>query len=574
MSDAHPSSEPPIQAFDPVTLEVYWQRLISIAEEQAKTLTRTAFSSQAGEMEDISSGIFDARGRMVAQGVTGTIGVITGLVRGVPEFLKQFPPSELKPGDVLISNDPWLLAGHLNDIAIVVPIFHAGRLIGFSATMSHATDIGGRTWTSDYGEVYEEGICIPPMKLYAEGKPQDLLRLVRCNVRVPEQVIGDVMAQITACNHGARKLRDFCAEEGLADIEALSDAILGRSEQAVRNAFATLNSGTLRSEVLLDGFDQPLTIAATLTAGGGELRIDFSGTSKQVPYAINSVYNYTLAHTVYAVKCALCPAVPNNEGCFRPIRVTCPQGLLLNASHPAPVVSRHIVSPSINAVVSSMLGQVLPQAAIAQGGGHGIPIFSGYDDRTRSRFTYWFLSNGGMGARHSADGINAISFPANIATVSAEIVENVSPLLVLKKELTTDSGGAGKFRGGCGSELVIKVRASQPVDLVPVYQRCTQPAEGNMGGHAGLATMLKVNGTPIHHRKKATLAPGDVLHAQHAGGGGFFSPLEREPEKVLDDVRNGYVSADSARSIYKVAINLTRWTVDEKETAALRKPSA
>jgi N-methylhydantoinase B len=574
MSGTHISSESPIEAFDPITLEVYWQRLISIAEEQAKTLTRTAFSSQAGEMEDISSGIFDVRGRMVAQGVTGTIGVITGLLRGVPEFLKQFPLSDLKPGDVFISNDPWLLAGHLNDIAIVLPVFHNSRIIGFSATMSHATDIGGKTWTSDYGEVYEEGICIPPMKLYAEGKPQDLLRLLRCNVRVPEQVIGDVMAQITACNHGARKLRDFCAEESLADIETLSDTILSRSEQVVRNAFAALNPGTFRSEVLLDGFDHSLTIAATLTTDGRELLIDFSGTSKQVPYAINSVYNYTLAHTVYAVKCALCPLVPNNEGCFRPIRVTCPEGLLLNASHPAPVVSRHLVSTSINAVVSNMLGQVLPEAGIAQSGGNGIPIFSGYDDRTRSRFIYWFLSNGGMGARSSADGINAISFPANIATVSAEIVENVSPLLVLKKELATDSGGPGKFRGGCGSELVIKVRGSHPADLAPVYERCTYPAQGDLGGHAGQSTTVKVNGAPIHHRRKTTLAPGDVLDVQHAGGGGFFSPLEREPEKVLDDVRNGYVSPDAARSIYKVAIDSTRWTVDEKQTAALRSLSA
>src|SRR3990172_6885099 len=370
-----------MQIFDPVTLEVYWQRLISIAEEQAKTLTRTAFSSQAGEMEDISSGIFDARGRTMAQGVTGTVGVITALVRGVPEFLEQFPPEQLGPGDILISNDPWLLAGHLNDIAIVVPVFHGDRLIAFTATMSHATDIGGKTWTSDYGEVYEEGICIPPMKLYERGKPQELLRLLEKNVRVPEQVIGDVMAQVTACNVGARKLREFCAEERLADLEALSDTILSRSEQAVRKEFATLKRGAYRSQGLMDGFDQPLTIAATLTVGEDELVVDFAGTSPQVPYAINSVHNYTLAHTVYAIKCALCPAVPNNEGCFRPIRVTCPEGLLLNATHPAPVVSRHLVSTSINAVVSKALAQVVPQVAIADSGGGGVPVFSGFDGR-------------------------------------------------------------------------------------------------------------------------------------------------------------------------------------------------
>ena len=560
-----------MQIFDPVTLEVYWQRLISIAEEQAKTLTRTAFSSQAGEMEDISSGIFDARGRMMAQGVTGTVGVITALVRGVPEFLEQFPPEQLGPGDILISNDPWLLAGHLNDIAIVVPVFHGDRLIAFTATMSHATDIGGKTWTSDYGEVYEEGICIPPMKLYERGKPQELLRLLEKNVRVPEQVIGDVMAQVTACNVGARKIRDFCAEEGLSDLDALSDTILSRSEQAVRKEFASLNRGVVRSQVLLDGFDQPLTIAATLTVGEDELVVDFTGTSPQVPFAINSVHNYTLAHTVYAIKCALCPAVPNNEGCFRPIRVTCPEGLLLNATHPAPVVSRHLVSTSINAVVSKALAQVVPQVAIADSGGGGVPVFSGFDDRQRSPFVYWFLCNGGMGARSVKDGINAVSFPANIATVSAEIVENVSPLFVIKKELAADSGGPGKYRGGCGSELVMKVRGAQPVALSPVYERCTYPAQGVLGGQAGAATQLSVNADPIHPKKKTVLAPGDTFRVQHAGGGGFFSPSERDPGRVLEDVKNGYVSTESAYSVYKVAIDRETWTVNRERTRMLRE---
>ena len=560
-----------MQTFDPVTLEVYWQRLISIAEEQAKTLTRTAFSSQAGEMEDISSGIFDARGRMMAQGVTGTVGVITALVRGVPEFLEQFPPDQLGPGDILISNDPWLLAGHLNDIAIVVPVFHGDRLIAFTATMSHATDIGGKTWTSDYGEVYEEGICIPPMKLYERGKPQELLRLLEKNVRVPEQVIGDVMAQVTACNVGARKIRDFCAEEGLSDLDALSDTILSRSEQAVRKEFASLNRGVVRSQVLMDGFDQPLTIAATLTVGEDELVVDFTGTSPQVPFAINSVHNYTLAHTVYAIKCALCPAVPNNEGCFRPIRVTCPEGLLLNATHPAPVVSRHLVSTSINAVVSKALAQVVPQVAIADSGGGGVPVFSGFDDRQRSAFVYWFLCNGGMGARPVKDGMNAVSFPANIATVSAEIVENVSPLFVIKKELAIDSGGPGKYRGGCGSELVMKVRGAQPIALSPVYERCTYPAQGVLGGQAGEATQLSVNAEPIHHKKKTVLAPGDTFRVKHAGGGGFFAPSERDVEKVLEDVKNGYVSTESAYSVYKVAIDRQTWTVDRERTQILRE---
>ncbi len=560
-----------MQSFDPVTLEVYWQRLISIAEEQAKTLTRTAFSSQAGEMEDISSGIFDARGRMMAQGVTGTVGVITALVRGVPEFLKQFPPDQLNPGDILISNDPWLLAGHLNDIAIVVPVFYGDRLIAFTATMSHATDIGGKTWTSGYGEVYEEGLCIPPMKLYERGKPQELLRLLEKNVREPEQVIGDVMAQITACNVGARKIRDFCAEERLTDLEDLSDTILSRSERAVRKAFASLPRGVYRSQALMDGFDQPLTIAATLSVGGDELVVDFTGTSPQVPFAINSVHNYTLAHTVYAIKCVLCPDVPNNEGCFRPIRVTCPEGLLLNATHPAPVVSRHLVSTYINAVVSNTLAQVVPQAAIAESGAAGIPIFSGYDDRKKSPFVYWFLCNGGMGARPTKDGMNAVSFPANIATVSAEIVENVSPLFVIKKEIAIDTGGPGRYRGGCGTELVMKVRGVQSVALSPVYERCTYPAEGVLGGQAGEATRLSVNTGPMHPKKKTTLAPGDTFRAIHAGGGGFFAPSERAVEKVLEDVKNGYVSSESARSVYKVAINRETWTVDREQTRMLRE---
>lgn len=538
--------------FDPVTLEVYWQRLISIAEEQALTLTRTAFSSQAGEMEDISSGVFDTSGRMIAQGVTGTVGVIAALIQGVPEFLKQYPAEALALGDMLISNDPWLLAGHLNDIAILAPVFRQDRLIGFTATMSHATDIGGKVWSSEGGEIYEEGIWIPPMKLYRQGVLQDdLMRLLEKNVRVPDQVLGDLMAQVTACNVGAEKVIAFCAEERLDSLDGIADAILARSEQAVRQRIARIPPGMHTNEVLMDGFDEPLRIAVALTIEDDEILVDFAGSSAQVPYAMNCVYNYTLAHTVYAIKCVVCPEVPNNHGCFRPIRLECPEGLLLNAQPPAPVVSRHLASTFINAAVLNALAEAVPQSAIAESGSYGMPVLSGADAGTGRPFVYWFLCNGGMGARPDKDGLNTASFPANIATVSAEIVENVSPLSVTKKGLITDSGGAGKFRGGCGSELILSVRGSEPVSFSPVYERCEIPAEGVMGGLPGAKTELSVDGKPIHPKKKIVLQPGQVFCAKHAGGGGFHPPEERDVERVLDDVRNGYVSRDAASRLYK-----------------------
>lgn len=558
---------------DAILLEVLWNRLISIVNEQAAALMHASFTTVVREAGDLSAGVFDAVGNMLAQAVTGTPGHINTMANCVRDFVRAYPIDTLKPGDSLLTNDPWIASGHLHDITVVTPVFFRGRGIGWFANTCHAMDIGGRTLGADAREVFEEGLHIPIMKLFRAGQVnEDLIQIIRANVRVPDQVVGDLYAQQAGNDVGAAKLVEMMEEYTLTDLNILSDLILTRSEVAMREAISSIPDGTYRSEVDIDGFDEPLKIRIAVTVQEQDLIVDYAGSSAQVDRGINVVYNYTHAYTTYPLKCAISPAVPNNEGSFRPITVKAPAGSILNARFPCAVGARHLIGHFLSQAIFGALAQAIPEQVIADGSaGLWNTQFEG-EDRDGQLFAYIFFSAGGMGARPTMDGLSATAFPSGIRGVPAEVIESVSPVLMLRRTLRPDSGGPGKFRGGLGQEMALQTRTERPVLHSCMYDRTRFPARGFLGGQHGSAGELFLsNGTRPHPKSKYLLQPGQTLTLRLPGGGGFFPPWDRDPARVLTDVRRGLVSLEAAREAYGVVIDPASWQVDEAATAHLRE---
>lgn len=557
---------------DPITLEILWNRLISIVNEQATALQNASFTTVVREAGDLSAGVFDVQGNMIAQAVTGTPGHINTMAMAVRHFLKEYPWNTLEDGDSLISNDPWLMSGHLNDFTVVTPIFRDGKPLALFANTCHAVDVGGRMLGADARQVFEEGIYVPILKIFQAGKPnRDLFRLVKQNVRTPELVEGDLMAQVGCNEVGREKLLEFMDEYGFTSLDALSDAILSTSEKAMRAAIAELPQGTYAHEIRTDGFDEPIVVRLTVTMKGSELFVDYSGTSPQCDRGINVPLAYCIAYTTYPLKCAVSPHVPNNEGSFRPIHITAPAGSILNCTFPAPVGGRHIVGHFLATAVFGALAQVIPTKVLADGAANiWITQFTG-NDLGGKPFTYVFFSSGGMGARPDKDGISATAFPSGIQGVPAEIIETVSPLVMEKRELVPDSGGPGKLRGGLGQEMTLSVRTNEPVIHSAMYDRLKFPALGFAGGkNGGLGDFFLSDGTRPHPKAQYRLLPGQKVTLRLPGGAGFYSPRERDPELVRQDVLNGYVSLHAARTEYRVALTESL-AIDWRETARLRQ---
>ncbi|MBI3092081.1 MAG: hydantoinase B/oxoprolinase family protein [Candidatus Tectomicrobia bacterium] len=558
--------------FDAITLELMWSRLISIAQEQARALVQASFSTLVGETEDIASGIYDAQGNIIAQGVTGTQGILIGMGRGIKHILAQFPPERLRPGDVLICNDPWLFTGHKFDITIAMPVFLGGRFVGMTGTVSHATDVGGIKSPGDSEEVYEEGLHIPILKLYKAGKlNEDVHEMIRSNVRMETLVMGDLMAQVAACEVGQHKVQAFLREYELDSLEALSTAIMERTEAAVKAAIRAFPDGSWSHTVLLDGMEEPLQVRARLTVQGEEMLVDFAGSSPQTTRgAINAVKNFTDAYTLHAIKTLLLSDVPNNEGFFRSVRIEAPAGTIVNASFPAPVMSRQMMTSFVSSAVFGCLTQALPGRVIAESGITQMGLINGHDAGGRP-YVYWLLGFGGMGGRPGMDGHHATNFPANIGNVPVEIIEALTPVRVVRKGLIPDSGGAGKWRGGCDQEITVTVASPYPATINCFFERTTVEPRGYHGGRNGRRAIAQINGREVHPKRKALLQPGDELTYSSCGGGGLFPAEERDAEAVLRDVLEGYVSVEAARRDYKVALDLATLTVDAEETAKLRR---
>ncbi len=561
-----------IKELDPIQVEVLWNRLIGIVEEQATVLIRTAFTNIISDAGDLSAGIFDTRGNMIAQAVTGTPGHINSMAIGQRHFLQAYPPGTLEPGDVLISNDPHQFSGHLNDFTVSTPIYRGGQLVAYFASTCHALDIGGRGFGPEGRDQFEEGLYVPITKYYIAGKPNEELRkLLRANVRTPDEVLGDLHAQVAANNVGGQRLGEMMDEFGLETIDAIAEEIIKRSESAMREAIRRLPDGEYSNSLTCDGWEEPITIQARVIVDDDELVVDFTGTSPEVSYGVNVVLNYTIAYTTYALKAAICPEVPNNEGSFRPVHIEAPAGSILNCRPPAPVAARHIVGHFAPECVLGALAEVIPERALAEGANTIWNIQAAGHWLTGAPFRFVSMMAGGMGARASKDGLSAAIFPSGIRGTPVEIIESASPLLVHRKELRPDSGGAGTYRGGLGQEVHLRVRSDRPLIFTAMFDRTKFPARGLRGGGPGaLGEILLDDGTPLTPKGRHEIAPERTLILRLPGGGGYGDPLARSPEAVLEDVRNGFVSPQQAEEVYGTVIDPQTQSLNAEATAARR----
>jgi len=511
---------------DGIELEIVWSNLISIVSEQAKALRRIAFSPVVREAGDLANALFDKRGRMVAQAVTGTPGHINSLAAAGKHFVEAFPTQTLNPGDVLITNDPWLSAGHFFDITVMLPAFHKDRLIGFFGSTIHHTDIGGYGVGAGARDVHEEGLWIPMLKLYEAGEPNKVLHeIIRRNVRTPDHVFGDLAAQVSSARLACKRLSALLDRQGYEDIDEISEEVISRSEQSTRQSIRKLKAGTYHGE---SEFDVPggdiitLKTAVTIDPKQGEIHIDFAGSSGQSPYGINVVMNYTHAYSTFAIRSCLDPELPNNFGSLAPIKVTAPEGSIVNCKYPAPVNARHVVGMYVPMPILKALYHVMPDRVLAEGSGAVWTIqIQGKNDDGSPFTSAMFNYSGGMGARRTKNGPSATCYPTGVAAVPVEVLEASMPIVFSKKELRLGSGGAGASSGGDGQTISWRMRTNSTWLLNAVASRTSLPPEGLGGGAPGAAGRFTVNGAPVVEAGKMVMQPDDEVTLDTPGGGGY-----------------------------------------------------
>jgi N-methylhydantoinase B len=560
-----------------VDLQLMWNRLLALVEEQAQVLMRTAFSPIVRECGDISAGVFDARGRMLAQAVTGTPGHINTMAEGVKLFLQFFPAETMKRGDVYLTNDPWVASGHLNDFMLVQPIYHNGAFVGLAACTSHLVDVGGLGMGPTGTDIYDEGLFIPPMKLVDGGEVNaTFLAILKANGREPTQNEGDVYALISCCEAGCARVIEMMREFGISQLDELADYIIGKSYDAVVREIHRVPPGVYQNALCIDGYDFEIDLHARLTVGEREMVIDFDGSSPCSRYGINVPLNYATAYTVFGVRCIVGPDIPNNAGSLTPFRVLAPPGCILNAQHPAPVAMRHMIGQLTPDLVFGCLHQALPDRVPAEGAScmYDLPMRSAPSHRQGSnatRFAIELAHNGGTGARPTKDGLSATAYPSGVWGSQVEITESVAPILVRRRELRPDSGGAGKFRGGLGQIIEVESAEGAPISLFLSVERLKYPARGRVGGHDGKAGHIALSSGEVFAGKGEFTIPGNErLIFETPGGAGFGNPLDRSPEEVGKDVRRGLVSRDVARQVYGVVVDETG-RVNNTETERLRR---
>ncbi|HEX7759015.1 MAG TPA: hydantoinase B/oxoprolinase family protein [Caulobacteraceae bacterium] len=510
---------------DGIELEILWSNLIGIVSEQAKALQRIAFSPIVREAGDLASGLFDAKGRMVAQANTGTPGHINSLA-AAGETLHKLFDGKLVPGDVVITNDPWMSAGHFFDITVMCPIHWDGRLIGYIGSTIHHTDIGGYGIGAGARDIHEEGLWIPPAKLYEAGEPNQLLHdIIGRNVRTPDHVFGDLSAQVSSGRAGGERLIALCKRQGLANIEAVSEEIISRSEAATRKAIRALPAGTWHGE---SQFDVPggdvitLKTAVTIDNVAGDVIIDFEGSSGASPIGINVVMNYTHAYSTFAVRSCLNPEQPNNYGSLAPIKVKAPEGSIINAAYPSPLNARHVVGMFVPMPILKALHQVIPDRVLAEGSGAVWTVqIQGKRANGEAFTSSMFNYSGGMGARLTKPGPSATCYPTGVAAVPVEILEAAMPIVFDRRELRPGSGGAGRSRGGDGQIIAFHMRTDQPWLLNAVPSRLDRGPDGLDGGEPGAAGRFLVNDLSVSEAKKIAMAPGDMVVLETPGGGGY-----------------------------------------------------
>lgn len=544
--------------FDPITLEILWRRLISIVDEADATVARTAFSSLLRDAHDYTCMFTDRHGRELAQGTLATPGQSGAMALGIHKLVQHFSADDLQAGDVFITNDPWALAGHLNDICVFSPIFHKGNLAAFTACVLHHSDIGGRV-ASDNHDVFEEGLFIPLVKLYERGElNQAVLDMIRWNVRTPENVIGDIRSQ-TAANHVcAAQVQRMLDEYRLDSLDDLADEIIARSEKSVRSAIEQVPDGIYRAEGVIEQMEgqKDIVIKAAVEIKDSDITVDLAGSSPQVSWGGNVVYNFTFAYVHMAIKSIFDPDIPNNHGSVAVIKLDAPEGSVVNCRFPAAVAARMQIGHFMAEIIYRALAQALPQRVIASSGGTPatMNVFYGTFNNGKPWHSV-IIRGGGMGASSARDGENSYIFPANGANTPIEILESDTPLLVERRELLMDSGGAGRFRGGLGTRTVFRIPDDEhapptPVSLGIQSGRFRLPPEGLAGGQAGSRAKFLVNGEQGNPYGLTKLNPGDVVVMESSGGGGYGSPAERDRDALAEDLRAGWVSEEKAKSEY------------------------
>lgn len=543
-----------------IDLQIMWDRLIAVVEEQGQVLIRTAFSPVVRECNDISAGVFDLRGRMLAQAAAGTPGHVNTMAEAVNHFIRHFPLHTMQPGDTYICNDPWMGTGHLNDFVVTTPVFRKGKVVALFSCTSHMVDIGGVHGVSGT-DVYAEGLQIPMLKLVENGRVNStLMAMIRANSRLPMDNEGDTYA-LASCNEvGARRLLEMMDEFGIDTLDELADHIVERSRAAVLENIRRLPHGTWQHTMTADGDDQPVTLQATLTVADSGIHVDYTGTSGCVPRGLNVPLIYTKAYTVFGLSCVVSGRIPNNAGSLSPMTVSAPDNCILNAQRPAPVQARHAYGQLLPDMVFGCLRQALPGHVPAESmSGLWIIEVNGKRRATAragiGAFGLAMTTNGGTGGRPGQDGLSATAFPSGTQGTPVEIAESQSPLLFLRKELRPDSAGHGEHRGGFGQIIEIENSEAETFEFNSSLERIKFPPRGHdggrdgSGGYSGLAA-----GEVLPGKGRHTIRPGDRLVLMTPGGGGLGDPRLRDPAKVATDVANGLVDPSIARDVYGLEI--------------------
>jgi len=566
-----------------ITQQVMWDRLIAVVEEQAQTLIRTAFGTVVREAGDLSAGVYDLRGRMIAQAVTGTPGHVNTMATAVEHFLQRFPVETMKEGDIYVTNDPWLGTGHLFDFVVLTPTFRHGKMIGLFASTCHFSDIGGIGFSANARSIFEEGLYVPHMKLADQGRYNEtFLQILEANVRTPVEVKGDLLSLVSSNEAGGRRLVEMMDEFALDGVEELSNHINDASRAGMLAAIRKLKPGSYRSEMTTDGYENQLRFVLTMTVSEEGIHVDYDGTSRTSMFGINSPKCYTDAYTAFGIKCILAPYVPNNAGALGTITISAPENTIVNALPPCAVASRHVIGQMLPDAVFGCLHQVVPGGVPAESSGSlwSLKTISGHyagdvkpeEIEGTTRFITTSISVGGMGARPTKDGLSSTAFPSGVRNIPVEVVETNSPLLFRRREFLPESGGIGKFRGG-HSHVAEVFNTEQAAFAVSAgtWDRLRNPTRGREGGSGGRPGRVQLSsGRSLTTKSIHTVPAGDSLIAELPGGGGYGDPLQRDPKLVAEEVLNELISVDTARTAYGVVCS-PQGVLDEPATSALRK---
>ena len=570
---------------DPVTIQILWNRLITIVDEAATGLMRTAYTPSVKEYHDFCCALFDANAQMLSHSTVTTAGFLGIVPEVMRNFLEKNPPESLKPGDAIITNDPWIASGHLIDISIASPIFHRENIVGYTLCIVHHLDMGGRMSTLESKDMYEEGLKIPILKLFEAGEVNEtIFEFMKANIRVPDKVLGDVRAQLVANNVCTQGLKTLLEEYNLDGLEELGAEVIQRTESSLRRKIAALPDGSYRNNVLLPkipGCNEDIRVNTLVTVEGEQVTIDYTGSSGEVGAAVNCSYNMTRSYTAYPIKLALDPYVPNNDGGLRPIKVIAPEGTIVNSRPPAATWGRTMISHLFPEIVFAAMEKIMPETILASNGGspaNEVYLHGRHSDG-RS-FMAIAQHSGGFGASSRYDGYSCLCFPNNTRNIPIEVTENEARMFYLRKEFTTDSAGPGRNRGGLGQEIEFCILDGETelardvessVRLSGRTEDGTFPVFGRRGGKNGRGSGMWVNNEPVDHGIYRRLSPNDRVRFVLSGGGGYDLPQLRDPERVLFDVKEGYVSVERAKLDYGVVIDAELMEVDIEATELVRR---